>query len=348
LSINNYKDPKNLDLSICLVTVTYGDRFKYVSQVIEASVKNGVNKIIIVDNASSRNSREALDKFKEKFGEIITVIRLDENKGSAGGFKLGLKYAKNNGCEFVWLLDDDNLPLKNSLSELLIVYNKISSIESSDSFALLSLRKDRDQFLKVAQGYSLGRIFPKKNSFRGFDILQKINNLISNLKNINVEKKEECLNNPIQIPFGPYGGLFFNINLLTKIGLPKEQFFVYSDDHEFTYRITQSGGSLFMVPTSEVADIEQSWTSTESKKRFLPVLLASNSDKHVYYSVRNHAFLDRNVWCDNKLVYSINKYIYLLLLGVVAIVHRDIKRYLLIIKAISIGERFQFNEDGIN
>ena len=48
--------------------------------------------------------------------ERLKVIYLDENTGSAGGYKLGLEEAyKCNECEFIWLLDDDNKPQKDSL-----------------------------------------------------------------------------------------------------------------------------------------------------------------------------------------------------------------------------------------
>lgn len=45
---------------ICAVIPTYGDRFKFLKQVIDACLREGVDKIIAIDNASAENSRKQL------------------------------------------------------------------------------------------------------------------------------------------------------------------------------------------------------------------------------------------------------------------------------------------------
>ncbi|MGC8769598.1 MAG: hypothetical protein ACP5Q2_09890 [Calditerrivibrio sp.] len=54
---------------MCVVTVTYGDRFYLLKQVIDASFNEGVSKIIVVDNCSSKNSRNQLKDYERKYVE---------------------------------------------------------------------------------------------------------------------------------------------------------------------------------------------------------------------------------------------------------------------------------------
>ncbi|MGC9081504.1 MULTISPECIES: glycosyltransferase family 2 protein [Pseudomonadati] len=54
---------------VCVVTVTYGDRFYLLKQVIDASFNEGVSKIIVVDNCSSKNSRNQLKDYERKYVE---------------------------------------------------------------------------------------------------------------------------------------------------------------------------------------------------------------------------------------------------------------------------------------
>ena len=41
------------------------------------------------------------------------------NIGGAGGFNLGMRWAVEVGYEYVWVMDDDCITLKNTLQELL-------------------------------------------------------------------------------------------------------------------------------------------------------------------------------------------------------------------------------------
>lgn len=44
----------------CVVTVTYGNRFQFLKQVIQAAFENEVCKVIVVDNASEPESHQAI------------------------------------------------------------------------------------------------------------------------------------------------------------------------------------------------------------------------------------------------------------------------------------------------
>ena len=71
------------------------------------------DEVIVVDNASSDGTAEFLAR------QPVTVVRLERNDGSAGGFHAGLETALRGDCDRFWLLDDDTIPSPGALEALL-------------------------------------------------------------------------------------------------------------------------------------------------------------------------------------------------------------------------------------
>ena len=155
-----------------IVTVTYGNRFYLLKQVIDGALNEGVAKVIVVDNNSETESRNKLKEYEKSLGDKIKVLYLDENTGSAGGFKRGLEEAYNDPeCEFIWLLDDDNLPLEDSLKSLLDFWRSLEVENKEDKIALLSYRFKKEQMAKKAIILSKPElVLGHKNSLLGFHI----------------------------------------------------------------------------------------------------------------------------------------------------------------------------------
>jgi len=229
-------------MKTCAVIVTYGNIFHLLKEVIKGCLEEKVDKIIVVDNNSFPESRESIKKLEKEIPNM-EVVYLDENKGSAGGYKIGLEKAYNDKeCEFIWLLDDDNKPEKGSLKILKDFWKKLDVKDKEKNVALLSYRPQfpfyKETALKNDEKIILGRI----NSFIGFHILDLPNITARFLKRFLLRKNEEIDNKDWGIvPVTPYGGLFFHRKLIDNIGYPMEEFFLYQDDFEYTYRITKKG-----------------------------------------------------------------------------------------------------------
>lgn len=324
----------------CLVTVTYGERFDFLKSVVESAFTNGVLKILIVSNNAETKSLERIRALESESKGSIDVIYLPENRGSAGGYKAGLEKAVNySDCEFIWLLDDDNQPTPNALNELLKHYKELSSTFQPHQLGLLSIRQDREQLQRAAKIVDAYKIFPRTSSFLGFHVLDLPRKI---LKALRLKRPDKILQSPksaVEIPFGPYGGLFFHKTLLQEIGYPDERFFVYADDTEFTFRLTKKGKKLFLIPSSTIQDIDDSWHIKVKGSHFEQLLLG-DSDFRIYFSVRNQAYVDRYVWMQNHLIYVVNKSFFLAILAFFTyLVHKKVPRFELIHKAIRDGER---------
>ncbi|MCM3225245.1 glycosyltransferase [Terribacillus saccharophilus] len=308
---------------ICVVTVTYGDRQELLRKVIEKLKQiDIIERVIVVENGSN---------YHLESDDYTKVIRNKANLGSAKGFKQGIEAAIKLGMQYIWLLDDDNVPQEGALSSLVRFHNTLEE-KKEELFALVSLREDRKDFVEAAASGSYKGIFPKKNSFFGLHLVDLPKKLIKKVIKKEIDRKDL---KQTTIPYSYYSGLFFKSSLIKTIGLPEERFFLYSDDFEFTHRINANGGKLYLVPESRLVDIDQSWFV---KTSFLKSLFNSSEDRRIYYSIRNRISFERNGLKYRGLVYLINRFIFLSLVKVISQLKGKKLRYLLIKKAINDGE----------
>ena len=181
-------------------------------------------------------------RLKECGVDYIKVVRNDlNNVGSAAGYKSGIQDAYfNTDCDFIWLLDDDNLPDSAALKNLKLEYNK----HNNTNYAFSSFRMLFAEFYRMKD---ITKIIGTYNACLGINVLHPV----KTLKNI----KRKMGYYPETLPATVYGGLFFHRNLVYAIGLPDESYFLYCDDIEWTHRIVQKGGRIYLVHSSIVNDV---------------------------------------------------------------------------------------------
>lgn len=326
-------------MNICTITVTNGDRFHLLSQVIKASLNEGVSKVIVVDNHSAESTKRRLQKLEEELKDKMKVIYLDENIGSAGGYKKGLQTAcKYEMCEFIWLLDDDNKPQRNSLNELIGLWNNLDQDHKEEKVSLLSYRKDRIAYKESVMVNNPDLVLGRENSFLGFHIIDlpiKALRLIKRKLGINTFKEDKDIKYG-KVAVAPYGGMFFSNNLINVIGFPEEKFFLYADDHEWSYRIIEKGGDIYLVLDSKVEDVDTSWHVKDGKKTIFQLLIGDSDAFRVYYSIRNRAYFEINKLVTFDLLYKVNREFLLIILRIVSLFYgyKGYKRLKLIRKAI--------------
>jgi GT2 family glycosyltransferase len=79
-----------------------------------------LDRILVVDNASSDGTAAMLH---EEFAEV-DVLRSEENTGSAGGYHAGVRAAAQ-GCDWMWLLDDDTIARPDALERLIAGLDRV-------------------------------------------------------------------------------------------------------------------------------------------------------------------------------------------------------------------------------
>ena len=77
-----------------------------------------VSHIVVVDNASERETKDFLREQCAQRNGRFTAVFLDTNQGPAGGFHEGLRTCLLLPCTHMWLMDDDCMPEPEALAEL--------------------------------------------------------------------------------------------------------------------------------------------------------------------------------------------------------------------------------------
>jgi GT2 family glycosyltransferase len=103
--------------SIASVTVAY-NAAKVLPRQIEALLMQTrpLQEIVVVDNASTDGTAAML---AERYPQV-TVLRMPENVGQAGGWSAGLSYAAlRKRYDWIWTFDNDSVPEADTLETLL-------------------------------------------------------------------------------------------------------------------------------------------------------------------------------------------------------------------------------------
>ena len=87
---------------------------KFLPSVVEYT-PSALGKVVVVDNASTDGSAEWI---RSQFGDSVKLFVNEENLGGSGGFNVGIRYALEEGYEYVWCLDNDVLVDENAVGEL--------------------------------------------------------------------------------------------------------------------------------------------------------------------------------------------------------------------------------------
>ena len=316
-------------MKICAVIVTYGDRFHLLKQVIEACFREGIYNAIVVDNASVKNSRKQLKEYENENKDRLKVIYLDENTGSAGGYKRGLQEAyKCNECEYLLLLDDDNIIEKNFITKLKKWYIKLNKKNNLNYFFVIQAYRNYEYINDFLNGYDY---ILHQFMYRGFDFF---NTFRKRLFKKNKKEKIFFKKKVVEIPVAPYGGMFFNKKILNYVGFPKEELYLYADDFEFSYRISRKY-KIYLIVDIVIRDIDVSWEENNKKNKFIYHPFINNGNElKTYYLFRNSDFFECKVLNKKGIHFYFNRNMYILLLLTIGLFNFKFTRIKTIIKAI--------------
>ena len=167
--------------------------------------KPEVPAIIIIDNHSTDGTKEAIQQFID--AEQIQYCDTGANLGGAGGFSFGIKYAAEKGYDYVWVMDDDCMPNPDALATF---------------FAA-------DEQLKGQYGFLSSKVLWKDGNLCTMNLQRET--LTHNLQGF-----EKALQPVVMASFV---SLFLPTRIIKEMGLPIKEFFIWTDDWEYTRRISR-------------------------------------------------------------------------------------------------------------
>lgn len=181
-------------------------------------------KIVIVDNGSTDGS---VSTIKKLFPDI-SLIENPRNMGFTGGNNIGIRFAMENGAQYVWLLNNDTVIEPGTLAGL------IAKGESSNTIGLVSpvihWYEDRDS----VQFYSSYVDWEKYN-----------------IMNIN-EKEEDFLIVPERSVSLWGTALLIKREVLEKVGDLDEKYFAYAEDADYCMRVEKAGYGITTCPGTRI------------------------------------------------------------------------------------------------
>ena len=206
--------------------------------------------LLVVDNASTDGTPELLaGKYPN-----VEVLELGENRGGAGGFAAGLERAHAGGASFAWIMDDDTIPEVRALEELLA-----AAEADVDPPPLL---------LASVARWSDGRLHPM------------------NLPGIERERFGDFARAAEQgllpLRVTTFVSLLVARAAVDRFGLPDAGFFLWSDDLDYTARVTRGGGGAYLACASVV-----------HHKTARPHTALTASGDRFYFHVRNTLWMLR-------------------------------------------------------
>ncbi|MEH3086146.1 MAG: glycosyltransferase [Xylophilus ampelinus] len=301
------KNRIDLDRNVSCLIVTYQDRRSYLRQVVRriASLEPAVRDITIVFNGVPYDPKEFAREFID--GPALNLIVLAANTGSANGYAEALGAAqRDSGADFFWLLDDDNLPEHEALQHL---EEAFALMEGNEACALLALREDRWEYRSVTQTGRHHRL--EADAFFGFHAASTLRRKLCRAPHARASAGNAVPHPLVAIGHAPYGGFLMHRSWLDRIGVPKKEFFVYGDDHEYTDRIVQAGGTIYLCAASRIKDIEESWFQ-RSAGRCHYLVDPEASRLKAFFVLRNRVHLESCRYVKSRAVYRLNATVFAL------------------------------------
>lgn len=181
-------------------------------------------EVIVVDNGSSDGSFETVSDF---YPDAV-AIKNEKNLGFAAGNNVGVRYAMENGADYVLLLNQDTEVEPDFLQKLIDV------AENNPKAGILS-----------------PLIFWKRTDKVWFSG-GKVNWL--NMKSIHLTDLKKGM--PYESDFITGCSILIKREVIEKIGSLSEKFFLYWEDADFSFRARKNGYLAMVVPESVIYHFE--------------------------------------------------------------------------------------------
>ena len=210
------KNPK-----VGIIVLSYNSE-DYIERCLKSIISQRYSNVLlyVVDNASQDRTIEKISQFSS-----IKLIKSDTNTGYAGGNNIGMRKALKDGCDAVFLLNDDAY-IEESTIELLVTFAEQSEHLGAVQ-PLLLLHQDKRSINSCGNslhylgfGYAIG--YKQRVTDGSF------------------------FKTDIAVATG--ASVLFTREALVDVGLFDQTFFLYHEDIDLSWRMRLRGWSIALAP----------------------------------------------------------------------------------------------------
>ena len=224
-------------MELSVIVVNYNVKF-FLEQCLRSVLKSGNEidmEIFVVDNNSVDGSVSML---KEKFPSVKVIANKD-NKGFSTANNQAIKLSKG---KYVLLLNPDTVVEHDTFKKVIEFMNLhpdagglgVKMIDGKGNFLPESKRGLPSPLVAFYKIFGLARLFPKSKIFGKY--------------HLSYLDKEKI--NKVDILSGAF--MLLRKETINKIGLLDESFFMYGEDIDLSYRITEAGYNNYYFPETRI------------------------------------------------------------------------------------------------
>lgn len=220
-----------------------------------------LERIFVINNGSTDNTGEWLDTMVTREPRLTVVTQ--DNVGGSGGFYRGISLAYEAGADWIWCMDDDVFPHPDCLTRLL-------SAATPDT-GILAPRRLLD-----------GTIYT--NDFRAYNLT----NPFASMYVGRLSKDKQPVDTPTDIAGTAFEGPLIRRDVVSRIGLPNRNLFIFCDDTDYCLRTIRAGYRIRYIPTALMDKHRffaprERWDVRNEKKKWKR-----------FYQVRNATYLNHH------------------------------------------------------
>lgn len=252
--------------NIAAIVVTFNKK-EYLRENVEALLKQTHPlTILVIDNDSHDGTVEMMRQYTDR--KTVLYFNTGANLGGAGGFHYGIKKAAELGFDYFWLMDDDAMPEPDALSAVVAA---AETLQDNFSFLCSNVRFTDGTACKM-----------------------NVPDLTENWLNEDALLKEGLLS----VDRATFVGFFIPKRVVSSIGLPIKEFFIWSDDTNYSHRAVKTAPAYLVLNSKITHKMAQNETAS---------LVKDNSDRlgRYYYAYRNRHYNARHEGWEGKYLLRI-------------------------------------------
>jgi len=229
---------------VVIVTVNYNtkkDTISLIKSIKRIKREDFFLETVVVDNGS----KEILSLPKE-FEKDTLLIRSEKNTGFSGGYNIGIKKALEKDADYVLIVNND------TVVDPLMIKNLLKVLESDKKIGVVTPKiyfaKEHEFHKDRYSKDELGKVFWYAGRRTDWANVTSIHRGVDEVDKGQYDKVEKT-------EFASGCCMLFKREVLEKVGMFDDKFFLYYEDADLNERIKKKGYDIYYVPEAVLVHV---------------------------------------------------------------------------------------------